>query len=298
METRISDFFIKITYLGYKTLIINNIEINAQIIDLKTIPVTPDQDLLDEVVITGEKSQTVFKLDKRVFNVGKDLSSAGGSALDVLNNVPSVDVNIEGAISLRGNTNVQVLINGKPSVLTSGSSNKLGTITAEMIEKVEVVTNPSAKYDAEGTTGIINIVLKKEERKGVNGAISLNMGNPASNNVGISLNRRTEKFNLFTQIGAGKTSFLSTYNGLTIDRSDTNPQQFFNNGDGEKNEGFYSIILGADYYFNAKNVLTISGQFGNEFEDENALTQYNIYNASKELINTTDRSRSQRIFFW
>ena len=99
-------------------------------------------------------------MDKRVFNVGKDLSSTGASALEVLNNVPSVNVNIEGDISLRGSQGVQILINGKPSVIASEQGNTLGTITADMIEKIEVITNPSAKYDAEGTSGIINIVIK------------------------------------------------------------------------------------------------------------------------------------------
>ena len=101
-----------------------------------------------------------YKLDKRVFNVGKDLSTTGASATDVLNNVPSVNVNIEGQVSLRGSNGVQILINGKPSIM-SDEGNSLGTITADMIERVEVITNPSAKYDAEGTSGIINIVLKK-----------------------------------------------------------------------------------------------------------------------------------------
>ena len=142
-------------------------------------------------------------MDKRVFNVGKDLSSTGASALEVLNNVPSVNVNIEGEISLRGSSGVQILINGKPSVLASEQGNALGTITADMIEQIEVITNPSAKYDAEGTSGIINIIIKKEERKGINGSATINIGIPHNHSFGLSLNRRTEKFNLFTQLGVG-----------------------------------------------------------------------------------------------
>ena len=116
--------------------------------------------ILNEVEVRAEKSTTEFRLDKRVFNVGKDLSSTGASAYEVLDNVPSVTVSIEGEVSLRGNSGVQILINGKPSVLADQSGNALGTITADMIEKVEVITNPSAKYEAEGTAGIINIVIK------------------------------------------------------------------------------------------------------------------------------------------
>ena len=118
-----------------------------------------------------------FKLDKRVFNVGKDLSSTGASALEVLDNVPSVTVSIEGQVRLRGNAGVQILINGKPSVLTSEGGNALGSITAEMIEKVEVITNPSAKYEAEGTAGIINIVIKKMKGRGSTVLLPSTMGN-------------------------------------------------------------------------------------------------------------------------
>ncbi len=129
--------------------------------------------------------------------------STGASALEVLNNVPSVNVSIEGQISLRGSAGVQILIDGKPSVMADQQGNALGTITADMIESIEVITNPSAKYDAEGTSGILNIILKKEEKKGMNGSVTLNTGIPDNHSVGVSLNRRTEKFNLFTQLGVG-----------------------------------------------------------------------------------------------
>ena len=165
LETNTKDFFIQISFIGYNPQKIEEFEIKNGKVDLSTILLKEDSQTLDEVVVRGEKSQTEFKLDKRVFNVGKDLSNTGASALEVLNNVPSVTVNIEGQVSLRGSAGVQILINGKPSVLASDQGNALGTITAEMIDRVEVITNPSAKYDAEGTSGIINIVMKKEEKK-------------------------------------------------------------------------------------------------------------------------------------
>src|SRR5690606_21265311 len=190
-------------FIGFKTRTFEQFAIKNGIIDMGTVVLSEDAQQLNEVVVEGEVSTTEFKLDRRVFNVGKDISSTGMSALEVLNNVPSVNVNIEGQISLRGSQGVRVLINGKPSILTSGEGNALGTITADMIERVEVITNPSAKYEAEGTSGIINIVLKKEEREGLNGSISLNGGSPKNYSVGVSLNRRTEKFNLFAQLGGG-----------------------------------------------------------------------------------------------
>ena len=158
---------VRISFLGFETQVINDVSIESGKADLGVLTLKETVQTMDEVVIQGEKSTMEFKLDKRIFNVGKDLSSTGASALEVLNNVPSVNVNIEGQISLRGSSGVQVLINGKPSVIASEQGNALGTITADMIDKVEVITNPSAKYEAEGTSGIINIVLKKDEKKGV-----------------------------------------------------------------------------------------------------------------------------------
>ena len=204
------DFYIEVSFIGFNSENIKDIQIVKGKLDLGTIILTENNQNLDEVIVRAEKSSTEFKLDKRVFNVGQDLSSTGASALEVLNNVPSVNVNIEGEISLRGSSGVQILINGKPSVLASDSGNALGTITADMIDRIEVITNPSAKYEAEGTSGIINIVIKKEEKKGINGSITLNTGHPNNHSVGMSMNRRTEKFNLFTQIGIGHRTFPGT----------------------------------------------------------------------------------------
>ena len=164
LNTEASNFYIEISFLGYATKTIRTYTVVNGKIDLKTIVLEESLVGLDEVVVRAETSQTEFKLDKRIFNVGKDLSSTGASALEVLNHVPSVNVNIEGVISLRGSQGVQILINGKPSVLGE-DSNALGTITADMIERIEVITNPSAKYDAQGTAGIINIVIKSLKKE-------------------------------------------------------------------------------------------------------------------------------------
>lgn len=276
IETSEREFYIRIGFLGYNTKEIREYSLSKGRVNLKSIAIEPDSEVLDEIAVVGEKSQTVFKLDKRVFNVGKDLSGAGGSALDILNNVPSVDVSIEGNVSLRGNTNVQILINGAPSVLTSGKSNTLGTITADMIEKVEVITNPSAKYEAKGTSGIINIVLAKDERRGLNGAVTVNTGFPTNHSVGLSLNRRTEKLNLFTQLGAGKRVFLSDIEGITENKSADNYSLLKKSGDSEKNEEFYNLRLGADFHIDSLNTITLSGHFAYEIEDEYSDNTFNI----------------------
>lgn len=272
LRTASKDIYVEISFIGFTNKRIENIEFNKKVADIGTVFLSTDSELLDEVVVRAEKSTTEFKLDKRVFNVGKDISSTGASALEVLNNVPSVNVNIEGEVSLRGSAGVQILINGKPSVLASEQGNALGTITADMIEKIEVITNPSAKYEAEGTAGILNIVIKKEEREGLNGSISLNTGTPHNHSIGVSLNRRTEKFNLFSQIGVGYRELPRENDN--INRNLTTNEAIISDGTEFRNEQFYNINLGTDYHINKYNVVTLSGRFAYEVEDQPSRTNF------------------------
>ncbi|WP_116770263.1 TonB-dependent receptor domain-containing protein [Maribacter litoralis] len=290
LETTASEFYIEVSFIGFTTKRFDNPTIVDGKINLGTVTIAEDSQQLDEVVVEGEVSQTVFKLDKRVFNVGADLSSTGASALEVLNNVPSVNVNIEGAVSLRGSQGVQMLINGKPSVIANEQGNALGTLTADMIERIEVITNPSAKYDAEGTSGIINIVLKKEEKKGLNGAVTLNTGVPNNHSLGLSLNRRTEKFNLFSQLGFGRRTFPSDEE--TENRNLEDGTYISSLGENDKNETFFNLILGTDYHINELNVITLSGNFAYEWEKENADAIFSTFDDSNTL---TDAFRRQEL---
>lgn len=274
LTTTLRDFYLEISFIGYNTKRIEDFNIANQQIDLGAISLEVNRQTLNEVEVRAEKSVTEFKLDKRVFNVGKDISTSGLGALEVLENVPSVNVNIEGQVSLRGNTGVQILINGKPSVLADEGSNALGTITADMIESVEVITNPSAKYEAQGTSGIINIILKKEEKKGFNGSASLNTGIPDNHSVGVSLNRRTENFNFFTQFGLGYRS-LPRYNE-SLNRNLLGGTEVYSKGTEYRNENFYNITLGTDYHINDLNVITLSGNFAYEIEDQPSETDFEI----------------------
>ena len=239
VEVASADVYLEVSFIGFTTRTVKDFEIVNGRANLGIITLSEDSEVLDEVVVRAEKSTTEFKLDKRVFNVGKDLSSTGASALEVLNNVPSVNVNIEGQISLRGSSGVQILINGKPSVLASEQGSALGTITADMIESIEVITNPSAKYDAEGTSGIINIIIKKEERKGMNGSVSVNTGTPHNHSVGLSLNRRTEHFNLFSQFGVGYREMPRK--NRDINRDLINNTSILSEGTEYRNETFYNF---------------------------------------------------------
>lgn len=288
ISTTASNFYIEVSLVGFVTQRIDDFTVVNGSVDLGTILLEEDSKVLDEVVVTGEKSRTEFQIDKRVFNVGNDISSTGMGALEVLNRVPSVTVSIEGEVSLRGSTGVQILVDGKPSILADDQSNALGSITADMIEKIEVITNPSAKYDAEGTSGILNIVLKKEEKKGINGSVSVNTGTPDNHSVGVSLNRRTEKFNLFTQLGAGYRSLPQDSENINQDL--TNNTILENDGTAYRNETFYNIILGTDYHINKHNVLTLSGNFAYEIEDQPSETNFRLFDASGDLTSRWNRT--------
>ncbi len=262
---------LRVSFIGYRD---TTLALRDGRLDADTIVLRSASRRLEEVAVTAERSVVEFQLDKRVFRVGQDLASAGMGALDVLNNVPSVNVDVEGQVSLRGNTGVQILINGKPSVLSDEGAAALGTLTADMIEAVEVITNPSAKYEAEGSSGIINIVLKKEEKKGFNGSVSANTGLPANHSLGVSLNRRTENFNFFTQFGAGYRSLPDSNRSVNLNRVDST--LVLSGGTEFRNERFANITLGTDYHIDERNVLTLSGSFAYEDEDQPSETRIEV----------------------
>lgn len=289
VDIKTENVVLEISFMGFETKRLSDIKFTNGLASLGFISLS-EGEVLNEVSVRAEKSTTEFKLDKRVFNVGKDLSSTGMGALELLNNVPSVNVSIEGQVSLRGSSGVQILIDGKPSILADDPSNSLSSITAEMVEKVEVITNPSAKYDAEGTSGIINIVLKKDEKEGVNGSVTLNVGVPHNHSIGFSINRRSEKFNLFAQLGVG-------YRELPNDRENSNVDLVNNttiNSIGEefRNENYYNIILGTDYHIDDTNVITLSGNFAYEIEDQPSSTYFSYFDSSNTLVSEWNRNET------
>jgi hypothetical protein len=192
---------VSIKYISFKpsNFPAENINLNK---DFGTITLFEELNSLNEIVIVAEKTTVNIRLDKKIFNIGKDLSIRGGNASDVLGNVPSVQVDVEGNVSLRGNENVTILIDGRPSALVGmNGAEALRQIPAEAIEKVEVITSPSARYDAEGTAGILNIILRKNKLVGFNGSLQLDLGNPLKAGTAFNANWRTEKWNLFTNTG-------------------------------------------------------------------------------------------------
>ncbi|MCF7560046.1 TonB-dependent receptor [Sabulilitoribacter multivorans] len=255
---------ISIEYISYKKVTLSDKNL-TQDEDLGNIFLEINYGELDAVEVIAERTTVEIKLDKKIYNIGKDLTTAGGTVSDALNNVPSVSVDIEGAISLRGNENVRILINGKPSALAGfGDTNVLSQLPAEAIERVEVITSPSARYDAEGTAGILNIILRQKETLGFNGSLNFTVGNPDNAGLSANINYRTEKFNLFSNIGfryfdAPRNSFSDT---RYFDRIENNATVFpeyeriIEDEEVERLNRNYNASLGMEYFLSKKTSLT------------------------------------------
>ncbi|MBT8218397.1 MAG: TonB-dependent receptor family protein [Bacteroidia bacterium] len=297
IQVKPKSYYALAEFIGYKNQIID-VPFNRETVRkaggkimLGIIKMQSDAEMLDEIEVRAEKSETQFSLDKKVFNVGKDLANRGGSAADILDNVPSVQVDIEGTVSLRGSEAVRILIDGKPSGLAgSGSSNGLNSLPANMIDKVEVITNPSSRYEAEGSSGIINIVLKKDRRGGFNGAFDATVGLPETYGVGANINYRKGKLNWFANVGVRKSTGPGSGNtyqerylpGLTTisDQSRSSDRDRFSN----------SGRFGADYYLKDNEYFTGSLLYRKSDNSNLSLVNYLDYeNSLDNLVGSTVR---------
>ncbi|RKS52947.1 outer membrane receptor protein involved in Fe transport [Gillisia mitskevichiae] len=248
---------ITIEFISYTSQSFKNKTVESDL-DLGTIKLGISSSSLDEVVVRAETTQVEVRLDKKIYNIGKDLTTKGGTVSDALSNVPSVAVDVEGAISLRGNENVRILINGKPSAMAGfGTTNVLGQLPADAIDRVEVITSPSARYDAEGTAGIINIILRKEKTLGFNGSLTANIGDPENYGISVNANIRKEKFNLFNTTGfnysnaPGNAFFDTRYFNGTFDR-------VIENRDYDRLRRGFNTNFGIEYYLTDMSSLTAS----------------------------------------
>jgi outer membrane receptor protein involved in Fe transport len=266
---------ISFEFISFKTIKLPNKTINSSI-NFGTIKLSEDSDKLDEIVIIAEKSTVEIRLDKRIYNVGKDMTVKGGSASDVLDNVPSVDVDVEGNVSLRGNENVRILIDGKPSALVGLSgTDALRQLPADAIERVEVVTSPSARYDAEGTAGILNIILRKGVAKGFNGSMNATVGDPKQYRIASNVNYRTKKVNFFTNLGYRNSSGPGKYlTNLTIFENESLNSLRIEDRDFERNRNGYNINLGLEYFLSDKS--SITGTYFYRDSDNQNLSTNNI----------------------
>ncbi len=246
-------FKVHIQYIGYASVVkdVSITKTNLKV-NLGTINLEENAAALDAVTVIAEVSTIQQKVDRKVITVGKDLTTSGPTASDIMNNLPSVTVDQQsGDISLRGNQNVQVMVDGKLSNIPA--SQLLKQIPSTSIKSIELITNPSAKYNPEGLSGIINIVLHKNTKIGFNGNVNVGLAyqdNPKFNS-GIDLNYRNGKFNFYTNYS---NNISTNANYGHIDRENDNTLQLFNFLDKSQS---HLIKLGIDYYINDKNTLSI-----------------------------------------
>lgn len=258
IEVKPGTYDIKIEFISFKIAEIKqkNLQKNTS---LGLISLDEDANQLNEVVIRSEKTTVEIKLDKKVYNVGSDLMVKGGTVSDVLDNIPSVSVDVEGNVSLRGNENVRVLIDGRPSNAIN-IAEALRLIPADAIEKVEVITNPSARYDAEGGGGLLNIILKKGKNQGLNGTIIASTGYPETYGLSGTVNYKSKNFNLFTTQGYNDRS--NPGNAFTNSRylnADNSTRDYVNESrENERDNKGYNGVFGIELYLNEKTSWTNS----------------------------------------
>ncbi|GAA4185038.1 TonB-dependent receptor domain-containing protein [Sphingobacterium ginsenosidimutans] len=250
---------VRISYVGYETHTIEGVDVAAsKSNDLGRIGLNSTGELLDEVVVEGRVPAMQIGIDRKTFNVGESLVSAGGTATDVLANVPTLQVDQDGSVSLRGSSSVKILIDGRESALAGNDvTSLLQSLPANSIEKVEVITNPSSKYDAEGQTGIINIVLKKNIRTGLNGSVNTSAGSYDNYMAGITLNYRDRKFNYFGSYNFNKRNMVGS--GAVDNVFKDNNSQISNNSESSRKGNSHTMKAGVDYYLSDRNSLSFSG---------------------------------------
>lgn len=251
-------YFVEFKFIGYNTLRVDNVMVTPRQpeVSMGEIKLASTSESLDAVVVTGEKRMIQHNLDKKVFNVGKDISAEGGTALEIMQNIPAVEVDMEGNVSLRGSQNVTILVDGRPSTFSS-----IEEIPANIIESVEVVTNPSARYDPDGLSGLINIVLKKKRDPGYHGMVMLNAGTGDKYNGSLNFNYRQNKFNFFTNISYRQFRMTGSTYTDNIFTNSNNTVYNLQDQDFRRNGQFISVRGGTDYFINSSNTITLSGGY-------------------------------------
>ena len=281
-KIKFGNYYLEVSYIGYKTtkqsLFVGNL---TEYLYIKNIEIEEKSTSLQEVVVTGKTAEISEKMDKKTFSLKDNISQSGGSVLQAMQNLPSVTIQ-DGKVQLRGNDKVTVLIDGKQTALTGfGNQTGLDNIPASAIEKIEIINNPSAKYDANGNAGIINIIYKKNKKDGFNGKVGFTTGvgslwvrkenlptiRPQYNltpkiNPSVSLNYRKNKVNVFFQ---GDYLYTETLNkNEFVTRNYDNGEVINSQLKRNRNTHFTTLKSGIDYAINEQNLLTISGLFGSE----------------------------------
>ncbi|MEM7037567.1 MAG: TonB-dependent receptor, partial [Bacteroidota bacterium] len=283
---------VKIELEGYVPAVVPDIEVGSLDMDLGKIRLAPKATELDAVQITAERQLMELKLDKRIYNVEADITNRGANAAEILENIPSVEVDTDGNVSLRGSQNVRILVDGKQSALVGISgTDALRQLQGDQIEKIEVVTNPSARYDAEGDVGIINLVMKKQKRRGLNGTVNARLGGsdnyysrvndttylPYNFGGGFNLNFRTNKVNLFTGYSVGWRRSQGGGENLTRFTYPDTSYGYDQISDRFRGGFNQTIRAGMDIFLGPQSTVTFTGTFRNSNGDHRADISYEYY---------------------
>ena len=257
-------FYAEITFVGYKKHVVRGILItpNQNSMNIGSVKIEPSSTDINAVVVTGNKPAIEYKLDKKVVDVTQNVVATGGTVVDALQNIPSIQTDVEGNVTLRGSSNFTVLIDGKPSPLTG--SEALQQIPASTVQNVEIITNPSAKYDAEGSAGIINVVMKKQNVKGMNGIFNVTAGTGDKYGANMNLNYKFSKFNFtlgvdYTDMKYAITSYT---NNSYVNHLKDSLVSRTNNGTGNFHRKGKGIKLGVDYNINDNSTISLMGNVG------------------------------------
>lgn len=289
----VGELTIEFRFMGYQT-VSQPLVVGAagSKLDVGTVLLQVDPTQLAEVTVTGEKPGISLQLDKKVFEVSKDLISQSGSANDVLSGVPSVAVNPTGSVSLRGNSNVTVLINGRRSGLTQ--SNSLDQIPADQIERVEVITNPSSRYDAAGSAGIINVILKKNKTPGLGGQLRLVGGRPQDSRLNGSLNYKSSKFNAFANVGLRSSDYYGRYRTNQVTGLDGRPATLSQRQREDRHDDGRVFYAGVDYFIDERNTVTAAFLKHDTRDHDKTSLQYDYANAEGQPDSTLRRNGESR----
>lgn len=283
------DYYIKISFIGFDDKTIDDVKVEKPgLLNLGEIELTPHTFGTDEVVISGQRSPISYEIDKKVIDVGSQLTAASGSAVDILENVPSVTVDIEGNVSLRGSSNFTVLIDGRPTVLDPADA--LEQIPASSIKNIEIITNPSAKYDPEGVAGIINIIMKKSDQVGVSGIVELNGGlNDQYGAEGI-FDYKKDDFHANLTGNYRKRVFGIEEREYNWTEQNNNYSYYNANGNGDRGRDGVRLSGSVGYDFGLGNAITLGGRYSDRTSSRNSNLHYSEWTSSnpdKQFYNST-----------
>lgn len=291
-------YILQCSFIGFGNIQTAQFSIGTQDYTVNTIELINDSKSLSDVTVTARKNVLNTSIDRKIYNVEQDIMSKSGSASDILKNVPSVEVDIDGNVSLRGAGDVMILINGKPSPLMGSSrAEVLQQLPANSIERIEVITNPSARYRPDGTGGIINIVLKKNVKNGFNGTVTANAGNRDRYNSNISLNYKPGKFNLFASysIRQDYRRRFSTINRTNLDSTTGAAKDYYVQDGNWTGRPFANIATaGIDYNVNDKNTIGASGTYFYRKLTRKSIMQNFYYDSHRMLTEHADRLQHSR----